>query len=242
MVGRPITAEADIVTDGHDILAGELLWKATDEKDWTRVPLVPLGNDRWQATFAPKRIGRHLYTIEAWRDDYASLVHEISVKHKAGVDIALELTEARQYLEAVNAKAVPCNTTALGRALQTLHGTDTEASVQALSAPATVKAVAASAERAFRVQHPPLPLEIERPQAEFASWYELFPRSQSGDVNRHGTFDDVIGRLADIREMGFDVLYFPPIHPDRREEPQGPQQLVDACARRFWQPLRDRQP
>ena len=213
VVGRPITVEADIVTDGHDILAGELLWKATDEKDWTRVPLVPLGNDRWQATFAPKRIGRHLYTIEAWRDDYASLVHEISVKHKAGVDIALELTEARQYLEAVNAKAVPCNTTALGRALQTLHGTDTEASVQALSAPATVKAVAASAERAFRVQHPPLPLEVERPQAEFASWYELFPRSQSGDVNRHGTFDDVIGRLADIREMGFDVLYFPPIHP-----------------------------
>ena len=213
VVGRPITAEADIVTDGHDILAGELLWKATDEKDWTRVPLVPLGNDRWQATFAPKRIGRHLYTIEAWRDDYASLVHEITVKHKAAVDIALELTEARQYLEAVNAKAVPCNTTALGRALQTLHGTDTEASVQALSAPATVKAVAASAERAFRVQHPPLPLEIERPQAEFASWYELFPRSQSGDVNCHGTFDDVIGRLADIREMGFDVLYFPPIHP-----------------------------
>ena len=85
------------MTDGHDILAGELLWKAADEKDWTRVPLVPLGNDRWQATFAPKRIGRHLYTIEAWRDDYASLVHEISVKHKAGVDIALELTEARQY-------------------------------------------------------------------------------------------------------------------------------------------------
>ena len=236
VVGRPITAEADIVTDGHDILAGELLWKATDEKDWTRVPLVPLGNDRWQATFAPKRIGRHLYTIEAWRDDYASLVHEISVKHKAGVDIALELTEARQYLEAVNAKAVPCNTTALGRALQTLHGTDTEASVQALSAPATVKAVAASAERAFRVQHPPLPLEIERPQAEFASWYELFPRSQSGDVNRHGTFDDVIGRLAEIREMGFDVLYFPPIHPIGEKNRKGRNNSLTPAAGDFGSP------
>ena len=88
--------------------------------------------------------------------------------------------------------------------------------MQALGASATVKAVAASAERAFRVQHPPLPLEIERPQAEFASWYELFPRSQSGDVNRHGTFDDVISRLADIREIGFDVLYFPPIHRSAR--------------------------
>ncbi|HZY13120.1 MAG TPA: alpha-1,4-glucan--maltose-1-phosphate maltosyltransferase, partial [Beijerinckiaceae bacterium] len=213
IVGQRITVEADVVTDGHDFVAAELLWKAADEKDWTRAPLTPLGNDRWQATFAPKRIGRHLYTVEAWRDDYASLVHEIEVKHKAGVDITLELTEARQYLEAVNAKAVPCNTTALGSAIEALHGSDADASVHALAAPATVKAVAASAERAFRVQHPPLPLEIERPQAQFASWYELFPRSQSGDVHRHGTFDDVIGRLADIRDMGFDVLYFPPIHP-----------------------------
>jgi starch synthase (maltosyl-transferring) len=213
VVGQSITVEADIVTDGHDITAAELLWKAADEKDWTRLPLSPLGNDRWQATFAPKRVGRHLYTVEAWRDDYASLVHEIDVKHKAGVDVTVELTEARQYLEAVNAKAVPCNTTALGVAIQTLHGNVTNASVNALAAPATLKAVAASAERAFRTQHPPLPLEIERPEAEFASWYELFPRSQSGDVNRHGTFDDVIARLPDIHQMGFDVLYFPPIHP-----------------------------
>jgi starch synthase (maltosyl-transferring) len=213
VVGAAVQIEADIVTDGHDVIAAELLWRAADEKDWTRLPLAPLGNDRWQATFTPKRVGRHLYTIEAWRDDYASLVHEIEVKHKAGVDITLELTEARQYLEAVNAQAVPCNTTALGAAIKTLHGNDADAEVQALSAPSTIKAVAASAERAFRTQHPPLPLEVERPQAEFASWYELFPRSQSGDVNRHGTFDDVIARLPEIREMGFDVLYFPPIHP-----------------------------
>jgi starch synthase (maltosyl-transferring) len=213
VAGQRITVEAHIVTDGHDIIAAELLWKAVDEKDWTRVPLNPLGNDRWQAAFAPKRVGRHLYTIEAWRDDYASLCHEIGVKHKAGIDIALELTEARQYLESVNASAMPCITTALGAAIRILERADPEASLGALTAPATLKAVAASAERAFRVQHPPLPLEVERPQAEFASWYELFPRSQSGDVHRHGTFDDVIGRLADIRQMGFDVLYFPPIHP-----------------------------
>ncbi len=213
IVGQPVTVAADVFTDGHEILAAQLLWRPADEKDWVRVPLTPLGNDRWQATFTPSRIGRHVYTIEAWRDDYASLLHAIEVKHKAGIDIALELIEAREYLEAVNAKAVPCNTTALGKAIGVLQGTDTEASVEALRAPATVKAVAASAERAHLAQHPPLALEVERPQAEFASWYELFPRSQSGDPARHGTFDDVIARLPDIRRMGFDVLYFPPIHP-----------------------------
>jgi starch synthase (maltosyl-transferring) len=181
VVGQIVTVEADIITDGHDIVAAELLWKGADEKDWTRAPLTPLGNDRWQARFAPRRIGRHLYTVEAWRDDYASLVHEIEVKHKAGVDVALELIEARHYLEAV----------------------------------------VASAPRAFRLQHVPLTLEVERPQAGFASWYELFPRSQSGDPARHGTFDDVIARLPDVRRMGFDVLYFPPIHPIGRKNRKG---------------------
>ena len=221
IVGQTITVDVDAFTDGHDIMAAELLWKAADEKDWTRVALKPLGNDRWQGSFRPARIGRHVFTVEAWRDDYASLCHEIEVKHKAGVDIALELIEARQYLEAVNAKAVPCNTTALGKTIGTLQGSDVEASVHVLAAPATVNAVAASAERAFRVQHPPAMLEVERPQAAFASWYEMFPRSQSGDVSRHGTFDDVIGRLPDIRRMGFDVLYFPPIHPIGKKNRKG---------------------
>ena len=221
VVGNPVTVTADVFTDGHDIMAAELLWKAADEKDWTRVPLTPLGNDCWEAIFSPRRIGRHLFTIEAWRDDYASLCHEIEVKHAAGVDIALELIEARQYLEAVNAKAVPCNTTALGKAISMLRGEDVEASVRVLTAPATVKAVAACAERTFRVQHAPLLLDVERPQAEFASWYELFPRSQSGDASRHGTFDDVIDRLPEIRQMGFDVLYFPPIHPTGKKNRKG---------------------
>jgi starch synthase (maltosyl-transferring) len=57
------------------------------------------------------------------------------------------------------------------------------------------------------------PIRSERRAAEFSSWYEMFPRSQSGDANRHGTFKDVIERLPNISAMGFDTLYFPPIHP-----------------------------
>jgi starch synthase (maltosyl-transferring) len=221
VVGQPIKVTADIFTDGHDVIMADLLWKAVDENNWTRVPFVPTGNDCWEATFTSNRIGRHLFTVEAWRDDYASLCREIEVKHTAGLDITLELTEAREYLEAVNGRAVPCATTALGKVIGTLQGEDVEASVHALTASGTVKAVAASAERAFRVQHAPLLLEVERPQAQFASWYELFPRSQSGDANRHGTFDDVIARLPEIREMGFDVLYFPPIHPIGKKNRKG---------------------
>jgi len=212
IVGRTIAVEADVFTDGHDLIVVELLWKAADEKDWTRVACEALGNDRFQATFSPRRIGRHLFTIEAWRDDYASLCHEIELKHRAGVDIALELAEARQYLEQVLAKPSSCST-AFGAAIKALESADADAGLRALTAPATASAVSASVERAFRVQHAPITVEVERPQAEFASWYELFPRSQSGAAARHGTFADVIARLPDIRRMGFDVLYFPPIHP-----------------------------
>ena len=213
VIGQAITVEADVFTDGHDMVAAELLWKAADEKNWTRVPCEALGNDRWRAAFNPRRIGRHLFTIEGWRDDYASLCHEIEVKHKAGVGIALELTEARHYLEQVAAKAAPDDKSALSAAIKALESDDVDAAVHALTAPAAVAAVAALAERAFAVQHAAITVEVERPQAECASWYELFPRSQSGDPARHGTFDDVIARLPDIRQMGFDVLYFPPIHP-----------------------------
>ena len=65
------------------------------------------------------------------------------------------------------------------------------------------------------------PVEAERRAAGFGSWYELFPRSQSGDPDRHGTFDDVIARLPAISAMGFDVLYFPPIHPIGRINRKG---------------------
>jgi starch synthase (maltosyl-transferring) len=221
VIGQTVTVEANVFTDGHEILAAELLWKAADDKDWTHIPLAQLPNDRWQAAFAPTRIGRHLFTVEAWRDDFATLCHDIEVKHQAGVDIGLELIEARQYLEQARGTSVPCSTSALDKAIGALQGHDVDAALHALAAPATAKAIAASVPRQFAVQHPPLALEVERPQAEFASWYELFPRSQSGDAARHGTFDDVVRRLPDIRQMGFDVLYFPPIHPIGKRNRKG---------------------
>ncbi|MBV8837596.1 MAG: alpha-1,4-glucan--maltose-1-phosphate maltosyltransferase, partial [Alphaproteobacteria bacterium] len=221
LVGESVMVEVDVITDGHDVVAAELIWKAVDEKAWTRTPLTLLGNDRWRGSFTPRRIGRHQFGVEAWRDDYASLVHEIEVKHRAGLVITSELAEARRYLETVSARAVPCNTTALAAALRALGENDVDASVHVLAAAATVKAVASAAPRAFLVRHAPIPLEVERPQAAFASWYELFPRSQSGNARRHGTFNDVIARLPDIARMGFDVLYFPPIHPIGRKNRKG---------------------
>ena len=213
VVGQAIEVEADVFADGHDILAAELLWRAVDEKEWRRAPLGPLANDRWRATMTPTRIGAHHFTIEAWRDDYATLCHGLELKHRAGVDVALDLAEARIRIERLGALSERCRAAVFSEVLASLDANDTAASVEALTARRTRDAVAAAGGRAFAVRHEPLVLEVERPQAEFAAWYELFPRSQTDDPSRHGTFDDVIGQLPRIRAMGFDVLYFPPIHP-----------------------------
>ncbi|MFO1080322.1 MAG: alpha-1,4-glucan--maltose-1-phosphate maltosyltransferase [Reyranellaceae bacterium] len=198
LIGRPVVVEADIFADGHDVLAADLLWRAADEKDWQRVPMTALVNDRWTAWFTPRRIGRHLFAVEAWRDEYASLCHALEVKQRAGVDVAVEIADARAHLERVEASDL------LARLAEA--GSDPAQAVELLTAPETRRRVAASDDRGFACRHDAIPLDVERPQAEFASWYELFPRSL-------GTFDDVAAALPRIRDMGFDVLYFPPIHP-----------------------------
>jgi starch synthase (maltosyl-transferring) len=76
-------------------------------------------------------------------------------------------------------------------------------------------------DRPFLVESQPIPVDAERIEARFASWYEVFPRSMSDDVRRHGTFADVERHLPRIRDMGFDVLYFPPVHPIGRINRKG---------------------
>lgn len=208
IVGRPLAIEADIFADGHDVLAAELTWWSADKQDRSIVPLVSVGNDRWQATVTPGRIGRHYFSIEAWRDEYASLCHAIEVKHRAGIDIAVELSEADVFLRSLG-NGDPA-VTALASAARS--GT-ADATVTELTSTDARTRVAAVAERRLPAHEGPFAVEVERPQAEFAAWYELFPRSITDSPSRHGTFDDVIAALPRVREMGFDVLYFPPIHP-----------------------------
>jgi starch synthase (maltosyl-transferring) len=196
IIGRPMTVEADIFAEGHDLLAAELLWRAADEHDWQRSSMVPLGNDRWRGTMTPGRIGRYFFTIEAWRDEYGSLCHALEVKHHAGVDVAVDVADAVAHLRRLG----------LGQITTVLAGADADASVRLLTAAETRRQIAATGHRPLSSRHREIAIEIERPQAEFASWYELFPRSL-------GTFRDVIAHLPRIRAMGFDVLYFPPIHP-----------------------------
>jgi starch synthase (maltosyl-transferring) len=213
IVGDRVDVEADVFMDGHDVIAVRLKWRALDEKAWREEVMKPLGNDRYAASFTPQRIGRHEYAIEAWRDAFATYRHELSVKHEAGVPVALELEEGRLLVEAFAQNAGAGRARPLRLLARVLAADDDASRLEHLLDEATLTSMRAADPRPFATVSPALPLEVDRREAGFASWYELFPRSETSDPSRHGTFIDVIARLPAIRAMGFDVLYFPPIHP-----------------------------
>ncbi|MBB3350309.1 starch synthase (maltosyl-transferring) [Rhizobium sp. BK049] len=214
VVGETVTVEADIFADGHDPIAAVLLWRPHDAMaEWNETEMQLVENDRWRAEFLLERVGRYEFAVEAWKNPFAIFRYELTKKNDARLDLKLELQEGLDLVRAAKAEAQA----ALGAELQALidsleNASDAERTAILLD-PETAELMKRADKRPFRLRSTASAVDAERKSAAFASWYQIFPRSQSGDPNRHGTFDDVIPRLPDIRGMGFDVLYFPPIHP-----------------------------
>jgi starch synthase (maltosyl-transferring) len=212
VVGDAIAVEADIFADGHEVLAASLLWRPIDRGEWSRTMMQLVDNDRWCANFVPTRVGRHLYAIEAWIDRWAGLRRDIERKRAAGQDVSLDIADAVRLIETVTKNAGGAMRRALDDLREQLVMSDEATKFALILAAETQAAMSEVDERHFLVRSAEIAVDVDRPQARFASWYEMFPRSASED-GRHGNFDDVISRLPAIAAMGFDVLYFPPIHP-----------------------------
>jgi starch synthase (maltosyl-transferring) len=212
VVGQTVTVEADIFTDGHEKIGCDVLWRACDESTWARVPMTFIANDRWTASFAPTRNTRHVYTIEGWRDPFASLLDGIVKKRAAGQTLVVEAGEA----VALIAEAAPAadDRAAHKGLLSALHdaGHGSEAQLDLIVSAQALMIRGGPRHQVSRYDRE-LPLIVDRKAALFSSWYELFPRSITSSVDRHGTFRDVIEHLPYVQNLGFDVLYFPPISP-----------------------------
>ncbi|MCW1937160.1 alpha-1,4-glucan--maltose-1-phosphate maltosyltransferase [Pseudomonas sp. MDMC_285] len=226
--GRPLPVSAVIFSDGHEQLAADLLWRANGEATWQRTPMQALGNDRWSAELCIEQQGRGEFAIEAWLDVYASYRQELVKKLGAGVPVELELQEGAQLVRRIAAQAPDPLHAELAALIERMEASQSQAEREAVLIDPSVNELMRRAEyRPHLLRTPNYPLDVERDLAEFASWYELFPRSL-GDEQRHGSFADVHARIPEIARMGFDVLYFPPIHPIGRSHRKGPNNSLKA--------------
>ena len=229
VVGDTLHVTADIYADGHDLLAAALLVRAEDEETWREAPMRPVDNDRWAGSLRLERNARHRYTVEAWRDRYGSLCEAIRKKLEAGASIDTEIAEGRLLLRQTQERAAAAGATgdvaSLRAALERLgRARSAVTRGEALLAEDVLAAARRHPERRSASRHDTeLPLMVDRPLARAGAWYELFPRSQSPDPRhpRATTLAEATWRLPQIGELGFDVVYLPPIHPIGRTNRKG---------------------
>jgi len=228
--GQAVAVSSKVYSDGHDRLAVMLNWRQAHSRRWHCVPMHSPGNDLWLGEFTPTELGPHLFSIEAWIDPFATYCHDLEKKYHAGVEVKLELEEGRLLLGKGAERSegfLREQIVALQARLPTLPEDD---QVALLLGPEATRLMTEAEHRSYLTRSSEFPVDVDRPAAQFASWYELFPRSITDSPERHGTFNDVHERLPMIRDMGFDVLYFPPIHPIGKKTPQGPQQCLAGSA------------
>lgn len=222
VVGDVMEVWADIYTDGTFVLGAAVTYRPVDEEEWREAPMTFVDNDRWVGKLPLTRNTRYRYSILAWRDVWESWRADFKKKHDVGMDVSLELIEGRRFVEHAVGQNEGEGRAALERVVErmtSLHGPELIA--YALSDEPR-HAMAKYGERQYLSRYGcDLEVYVDRTAARYSAWFEIFPRSASPDPSRPGTFDDVSTMLPFIRGMGFDVLYFPPIHPIGRSFRKG---------------------
>ncbi len=231
-IGDTVVVEADAFADGHDVVIVRLRHRPPGETDWIELPMEDLGNDQWRASFRVDALGRHAYTVAAWTDAWATWRRDLRKRLDAGQDVSVDLLIGAALVDGATARAKASGEKGDAKALanwatqlRAEHPADDRGG-RALDG-VLDRLMVSHADRAHEtVYEPTLELIVEPELARFSTWYELFPRSASPDPKRHGTFRDVIARLPYIADLGFDVLYMPPISPIGTTFRKGPNNVT----------------
>ncbi|MFZ6005928.1 MAG: alpha-1,4-glucan--maltose-1-phosphate maltosyltransferase [Actinomycetota bacterium] len=222
VVGEAVDVSAVVIADGHDVLGACARWRSTASDDWFTAPLRLTSNDQWVGSITLEQIGPHELVIDAWTDRYATWAREIEVKVDAGQDVELELTEGALLLEELAQRLNDNEAEVLRSAAGAVRRTSCSLDVRLNAAlDDAVAAIVTSLPDARFSSSTPHPLWVDRRLAAQAAWYELFPRSFGG---LKGAAD----HLDYVADLGFDVVYLPPIHPIGRTHRKGRDNTLSA--------------
>src|SRR5215471_15944859 len=198
VIGESVVVEADIFADGHDSVEAVVRYRRESDEAWSEISMDALGNDRWRAEFPVDDLGQYIYTIAGWIDPFQTWYKDFLKRIAAGQDITVDLQIGKALLNSAAERASGDDAQKLELAARNLHPEEINDRLAALAS--------SYPDRTNATYYKELRVAVDRIQARFSTWYEMFPRSC-------GTFKDCEEILSQIADMGFDVLYFPPIHP-----------------------------
>ncbi len=226
IAGESVVVEAHCFADGHDKLRVVLRWKPLGSAAAEfETAMQALANDVWRAQFTPPLAGPYQYTVAAWVDHFESWRRDFDRRDDRN-DILIALKAGAALIDEAAARATGSDAVVLkewsSELIEKSRNPAADIAVQKALAldPARAAIVGRYSDRSLAATIT-VQLVAERKRAAFSSWYEMFPRSAALQAAVHGTFKDVEKRLPYVAQMGFDVLYFPPIHPIGRVNRKG---------------------
>ncbi|HUJ89827.1 MAG TPA: maltotransferase domain-containing protein, partial [Syntrophorhabdales bacterium] len=214
VVGEKVVVTADIYADGHDVVAAKVLYRRQGDREWNRVPMQALENDRWMGAFVVDQMGIYHYRLEGWVDHFKTWQQDLKKRLNAGTISETDKLIGARLIEEASERASNQDRQALSTFTEILKKADKEEVVSIAFGEELTDLMTEYPDKKFAVSYETeFAVVVDSNKALFSTWYELFPRSCSPEPGRHGTFKDCERLLPDIARMGFDTLYIPPIHP-----------------------------
>ncbi|WP_298237279.1 alpha-1,4-glucan--maltose-1-phosphate maltosyltransferase [uncultured Algibacter sp.] len=214
VVNEIFNVEAHILADGHDVLGVSVLFKHESGKSWKEVRMSLDSNDEWKASFKVETQGFYSYKVQAWVDYALNWRHGLIRKIEDGQHVSSELLEGAEYVKAISKKVSAKNKTYLDH-LYNIFKNETHYG-ESITEAASEKLYQLFYDNPIKIldnTSAEYQVYVDRKRARFSTWYEFFPRSASEKEGVHGTFKDCERLLPRVKNMGFDVVYLPPIHP-----------------------------
>ena len=214
IVNEIVTVNAHVLVDGHDVIAASVVYKHEKERTWKEVRMEDTGNDEWKASFVVEKQGFYTYKVQGWVDDALNWQHGAERKIDDNQYISSELLEGADLLKPLLKKVTKTEKEYLSECIEAFQDAAQyeKAIVEAKSVRLCEIFLRYPEKHLVNTSHD-LKVYVDRKKATFSTWYEFFPRSSSETEGKHGTFKDCERLLPRIANMGFDTLYFPPIHP-----------------------------
>lgn len=213
--GQKVKVSAAVFSDGHHDVSVQLLFKRSKDKNYKYIWMAAQGNDLFEGEFTIEEFCDYSYTVRGFVDPFANWHHDFDKKRNAGADVTVDLLIGYEIVKKAAARAKGSLQKKLRSYTQLLKKASEEHSlIEEAMDQELFDLMQDFPEEKGSVTYPKeLKVMVERDRALFSSWYEFFPRSWSKTPGRHGTFKDAERILPEIADMGFDIVYLPPIHP-----------------------------